>query len=159
MSCAFEEDLTAYLDGELPQARSAEVKAHLAGCPDCRATEALLRSTVEQLHALPAFEPSRAMRRELLAKVDAIPPPWLERLKAFFRPWVLLPTGGVVAAAVVLAVIGLEHRHRRPMELSAPAQLELAMNYDVVENYEVLGVDSPEDLDVVEHLQDLEKTP
>lgn len=157
MSCAFEDDLTAYVDQELPPSRTAELKAHLGGCPGCRATEALLRRSVEQLSSLPAFEPSPALRPALFARVDALPPRPLERLKAFFRPWLLLPTGGLLAAAALVAVLSV--RHARPAELSTPAQLELAMNYDVVDNYEVLGIDSPEDLDVVEHLQDLEKTP
>jgi anti-sigma factor RsiW len=157
MSCSFEQDLTAYLDQELPAMEAARVAAHLPGCPDCRATEALLRQSLEALAALPAFEPSLALRRSLLSRVDALPPSLGTRLRALLRPWVLLPTGGLVAAGLVVTVLLL--RQPRPPELSPPAQLELAMNFDVVDNYEVLGIDSPEDLAVVEHLQELEKTP
>ncbi|MFP2934653.1 anti-sigma factor family protein, partial [Pyxidicoccus sp. 3LG] len=46
MSCHYEEDLTAYVDGELPPARRAEVEAHLGTCAGCGATHALLRSAV-----------------------------------------------------------------------------------------------------------------
>ena len=52
MSCPFEEDLTAYVDGELPPARRAEVEAHLGGCAGCQGTEALLRSTVARMAEL-----------------------------------------------------------------------------------------------------------
>lgn len=157
MSCAFEDDLTAYVDQALPALPAARLAAHLPGCADCRATEALLRSTVARLSALPAFEPSPALRRALLSQVDALPPTVSSRLKALFRPRVWVPAGGLVAAALVGAVLFLHHPPAP--ELSTPAQLELAMNFDVVDNYEVLGIDSPEDLDVVEHLQELEKTP
>ena len=33
----YETMLSAYLDGELPEAEEAELKAHLANCPDCAA--------------------------------------------------------------------------------------------------------------------------
>ena len=33
----FQEDLSALLDGMLPEDREREVLAHLAGCPDCAA--------------------------------------------------------------------------------------------------------------------------
>ena len=159
MSCAIEEELTAYVDGELSEVEAKKVASHLPGCAECQKTEALLRRTVEQLSALGEFEPSSALRRNVLAAVDAIPPsPWA-RLTAFFRPAYLAPLGGLCAAALV-ALIALHHGHKRPTpELANPADLELAMNYDVLDNYEVLGVDSPEDLEVVENLQELEKTP
>ena len=58
MSCGYEEDLTAYLDGELPPSRQEEVGRHLSGCGACREVEARLRRSVERLATLPAFEPS-----------------------------------------------------------------------------------------------------
>src|SRR5262249_60100922 len=82
---------------------------HLASCADCRATEALLRRTVTELAALPAFEPSVGLRRRVLAEVDALPRPWPERLRAWFRPALLAPTGVAMAAAVVVAVVAGQH--------------------------------------------------
>jgi anti-sigma factor RsiW len=49
MSCPFEEDLTAYVDAELPPARRVEVETHLRGCAECQGTEALLRRTLARL--------------------------------------------------------------------------------------------------------------
>ncbi|MFP2908626.1 anti-sigma factor family protein, partial [Pyxidicoccus sp. 3LFB2] len=49
MSCGFEEDLTAYVDGELPPARRVEVEAHLGACAGCRAMHALLGTAVARL--------------------------------------------------------------------------------------------------------------
>lgn len=157
MSCSFEQDLTASLDQELPALEAARLAAHLPTCPDCRATEALLRTGLQAVATLPAFEPSSALRRALLAQVDALPTSLGARLRALLRPWVLVPVGGGLAAGLVVTLLVLQRPHAP--ELSPPAQLELAMNFDVVDDYEVLGIDSPEDLDVVEHLQELEKTP
>jgi anti-sigma factor RsiW len=158
MSCAFEEDLTAYLDGELAPEQAMKVEQHLPGCAGCQATHALLQGTLAKLSGLPAFEPSRDLRRNVLNAVDALPRPLGERLREILRPSYLVPAGGLIAAAIV-ATVAFEHRHPQPAPLSPNAELELAMNYDVIDNYEVLGVDSPDDLDVVEHLSELEKTP
>ena len=35
MSCGFEEDLTAYVDRELPPLRLRQVEEHLPSCPGC----------------------------------------------------------------------------------------------------------------------------
>ena len=37
----------AYLDGELPPASRAEIEAHLAGCPHCRAYLAQIEETIK----------------------------------------------------------------------------------------------------------------
>ena len=92
MSCGFEEDLTAYVDGELPPARREEVTAHLDTCAGCRSTHALLRHTVARLAELPAYEPSSATRRAVMAKLDALPVPWWKRLRKWLRPVVLVPS-------------------------------------------------------------------
>ncbi len=154
MSCAFEEELTAYIDGELPPPRRAEVEAHLGTCADCRSTEALLRRTLAQLEALPEFKPSPDTRRAVLAKVDALPLPLRERLKALLRPSVLVPSLGM-AAAVGLAVIYSGHESRS-LDVTDAGTLELAANLELVEDYDVVGLDSAEDMEVIEHLHELE---
>lgn len=157
MSCGFEEDLTAYVDGELPVSRRAQVEAHLGSCAGCRATEALLRTAVAKLATLPDFapEPSPAARRAVLAKLDALPPPWWERLKALWRPAVLVPSVGL-AAALAVALVMVRPGAEGPPELTDPAVMELAANLELVEDYELLGLDGPEDLEVVANLHELE---
>ncbi|MFL5344871.1 MAG: anti-sigma factor family protein [Hyalangium sp.] len=154
MSCAFEEELTAYIDGELPAPRRTEVEAHLGTCAECRSTEALLRRTLSQLALLPEFKPSPDTRRAVLAKVDALPPPLRERLKALLRPSVLMPSLGMVAA-VGLAVIYSGHESRG-LDVTDAGTLELAANLELVEDYDVVGLDSAEDMEVIEHLHELE---
>jgi hypothetical protein len=155
MSCKFETELTAYLDGELDPAATAAVHAHLAGCADCRATEGLLRSTLETLRTLPAFEPSVSLRRNVLTRLDRLPAGLGARLRALLRPTVLLPS----AVALVAAVLVLQTRPPGSPELLDGAGLAVAMNFEVANDYEVLGLESPEDVEVVAHLQELEARP
>ncbi|XXF79433.1 zf-HC2 domain-containing protein [Myxococcaceae bacterium GXIMD 01537] len=154
MSCTFEDDLTAYVDGELPAARRAQVEAHLATCADCHATEALLRGTLEQLARLPEFVPSASMRREVLARVDALPPTLGERLRGLLRPAVLVPGAAVAGAALLALQVG---GGTEPLpDVTEPGVLELAANMELAEDYDVAGLDSVDDLEVVAHLHELE---
>jgi anti-sigma factor RsiW len=154
MSCAFEEDLTAYIDGELPATRRVEVEAHLGTCAECKSTEALLRRTVARLAELPEFTPSADTRRAVLAKVDALPPSLRERLLALLRPSVLVPSLGL-AAAVGLVVV-YTGRDSQGLDVTDPGVLELAANMELVEDYDVVGLDSFEDMEVVANLHELE---
>jgi anti-sigma factor RsiW len=61
MSCAFEEDLTAYVDQELAPLKVRQLEGHLPTCESCQGTLALLRRTVSALEAMPAFSPSPAL--------------------------------------------------------------------------------------------------
>jgi anti-sigma factor RsiW len=155
MSCAFEEDLTAYLDGELAPARRAEVEAHLGTCEECQRTEALLRRTLTSLAELPEFKPSAETRRAVLAKVDALPLPLRERLKALLRPTVLVPSMGL-AAALGLAVIIANGRESQQLDVTDAGTLELAANLELVEDYDIVGLEGSEDMEVIEHLHELE---
>lgn len=154
MSCPFEEDMTAYVDAELPPARRAEVEAHLRGCAECQGLERLLRTTVTLMAELPEPAVSTATRRQVLAKLDALPPTPRERLRALLRPWVLVPALGLAAAAGGVLFTTLP---REPaLELADEGTLELAMNLDVVEDYDVVGLENADDLEVVAHLDELE---
>ena len=155
MSCTVEDDLTAYLDGELSVVEAARVRTHLASCPDCRATEMLLRRTLSELDTLPAFEPSVGLRRRVLSEVEALPHPWRGRLRTWFRPALLAPVAGVaLAAAVALVATGRFDSRSNPV--ARGTELAVAENYDLLNDYEVVGL-SPEDLEVVEQLDQLKK--
>jgi anti-sigma factor RsiW len=153
MSCAFEEELTAYIDGELPAARRTEVEAHLGTCAECKSTEALLRRTVASMATLPEFVPSADTRRAVLAKVDALPPPLKERLLALLRPSVLVPSMGLAAA---LALVVYASRDSQGVDVTDEGALELAANMELMEDYDVVGLDSSEDMEVVANLHELE---
>lgn len=154
MSCTVEDELTAFVDGELSAVETARVRGHLASCSDCRSTEALLRRTVSELSALPGFEPSVGLRRRVLAEVDGLPRPWPERMRAWFRPGVLAPAGMALAAAAVVAV--LVGQRAMTERVDPRTELAVAEHLELLSDYELLGVTS-EDLDVVEHLDQLQK--
>ena len=163
MSCEYEEDLTAYVDEELQPLQARRLEDHLPGCGSCTETLALLKRTVAAVEAMPAFSPSAQLRRDVLDRISAEPAPFWERLRAFLRPPVLVPA---LSAAALLAIGVVAMRGGRndprpdaPVLVADISELELAQNLELVEDLDVVGLESPEDLDVVEHLQELEGQP
>lgn len=159
MSCAFETELTAYIDGELKELDARRVAEHLPHCAECLATESLLRRAVSRLAELPELEPSPALRRQVLTRVGALPKGPLDWLGRKLKVRVLVPFAGLAVACGLLLVLRHGGAPKALPPLTASARLELARNFDLVDNYAVIGLDGPEDLAVVEHLQELEKTP
>jgi hypothetical protein len=67
---AFEEDLSALLDGELEPAREAEVRAHTAGCARCAERLARLARVDEALRSLPDTETPSDLAERLRVRLD-----------------------------------------------------------------------------------------
>ncbi len=88
-------DLSAYVDGELPVARRAELDSHITACAACQRRLAELRRVAAGLHALPQQSPPPGFLREVQAKL-AQPLPR--------RNWWPVPLGAVAAVAALLAV-------------------------------------------------------
>ncbi len=152
MSCAVELELTAYLDGELTTDRRQELESHLRECHSCHATAQLLERTVGKLASLPGFEASPTLRAAVLSQIAEQPLSLVDRLRQFWRPGLLVPSAGL-AAAVLLAVLSAGKSPRDPHERELGASLEM------IEDYEVLGLTSIEDLEIVQHLHELEGHP
>jgi anti-sigma factor RsiW len=152
MSCAVEMDLTAYLDGELPTARRHELESHLRECRSCQATTQLLKRTVGKLASLPGFEPSPSLRAAVLNQIAQQPSSMPEKLRHFLRPRLLVPSMGLAAAAL-LAVLSTGKGSLDARERDLGASLEM------IEDYEVIGLSSIEDLEIVQHLHELEGHP
>lgn len=149
------EELTAYIDGELSPERAREVEAALAKDPALRALEQRLRRSIGAVEALPApaLAPSPALRRAVLAAIDQ--PRWWQRWFTLPR---LLPVGLALAATLAAVLVW----PRAGLEEGAPADEEkllLAQNLEVVEDLDLVDLDSAEDLDVVASLHELEVTP
>jgi anti-sigma factor RsiW len=148
-----EDELTALLDGALDPVRRAEVEAHLAGCPDCRAGRDLLSRALSTLAALPPPTPPRpGFEQRFYARLAREAPrrrALLEWLGARPLRW-LVPATGLAAALAVGIWVRQDRLH---------ADLEMARHLDLLENYvEVASLDlveTPEDLDVVAHLDEL----
>jgi anti-sigma factor RsiW len=150
-----EENLTAYLDGELPEAERKALEAALEADPALRATLAQLEGAVAAVKALPDPAASAALRRAVLAQVDG-PQTLSERLKAFFTLPRLVPIGGLAAAAVLAVVVSQRGADKPPAD---PEQLFVAQNMEMLEDLDLLGLEHPDDLEVVMRLDELEATP
>lgn len=62
-----EELLSAYLEGDLDADQIAEVKAHMALCPDCASLFDAIGGAREALAALPGIDPPSGLLRKLYA--------------------------------------------------------------------------------------------
>lgn len=146
-------DLTAYIDGELPEARAAEVAAALAADPQLQALETKLRATVVALKGLPDPDPSLALRRNVLALVDE--PTWKERLAKWLTPPRLVPVGLAVAATLAAVVLWPGQPVVVDPGLDEDSLL-VAQNLELAEDLDLVGLESPDDLAVVAQLDELE---
>jgi anti-sigma factor RsiW len=156
MNCTISGELTAYLDGELPIFQLRQIEGHLAHCRECRSTEQLLRRTVAHLAELPAFELPTASRRAVLSRIDEQASGSIRsRLKALWRPQLVFPSLGLAVAAVIALVTS----RQTGLELRDVPLFEVGANLELAENYEVLGLSNPDDLEVVQHLHELEGPP
>jgi anti-sigma factor RsiW len=149
------DDLTALLDGALPAGRQSEVEAHLACCPGCRAERDRIARALSTLAALPPPPaPAPGFEQRFFARLAREAPrrrSLLERLSVRPLRW-LVPATGLAAALAV----GLWFRRADDR-----MDLEMARHLDLLENYvEVASiglVETPEDLDVVSHLDELKE--
>lgn len=84
---------------ELTPNDERRLRAHLEGCPECRATAAAYEQQLRLLRSLPVLPTPPSLRSSVLNRVHATPPPaapWYRR-----RPSLMPP----LAAAAVLALI------------------------------------------------------
>lgn len=114
------ENLSAFLDGQLPPQERARVERHLQECTDCRAELASLRQTVELLHQVPAV---RLPRSFLLPVGEAVRP---RRARAPRLSYVYLQAATATAAVLLVLVVSgdvllrYEARHSAMTALRAP---------------------------------------
>lgn len=153
MSDELSDELTAYIDGELPPERAKEVEAALARDPKLKALEARLRATVQAVEALPSPQPSAALRRAVLSKLDE--PTWRQKVLQWLTPPRLVPVGLAVAAAVTAVVLWPGQQSVTEPALDEDALL-VAQNLELAEDLDVVGLDSADDVSVVAQLDELE---
>lgn len=147
------DELTALLDGALPEPRRAEVARHLAGCAPCRAERDRLRAALDVLARLPvAPEPSPTFEARLSARLARERRPGLLARLGALR-WRLFGPAAALGACAMVAV-GVV-RHQRAQERELAAHLDLLLDYEVVAS--VGDVESADDADLVAHLDELAK--
>jgi len=97
----FRRDLSAYLDGVLPQRARRRLEAHLDSCQACRQELTEFRSTVEALGSLPMAEVPRSFALAAAPIAEVRPRPTARRLEFGLR----LATA-TAAFALTLVLIG-----------------------------------------------------
>jgi anti-sigma factor RsiW len=149
-------ELTAFIDGELTAQQESVVKAALDADPALRALEQRLRRTIEVVEALPQAERAHpALRRNVLAAIEQ--PTWRKRLVGWLTPGRLAPVGLALAAGVAaVVVVGRPRGGGGPADEVGEDELLMAQHLEVVEDLDLLEVDSPDDLDVIGALHELE---
>src|SRR5512140_1168217 len=111
-SCrAVQEDLTAWIDGELSPRWTERVRQHVAGCARCAAEADGLRASIAlQRQVLPQVisgeVDTAALRARLRRAVAAVPVPPQRAWGWIFRPVVLAPACAVLAALMLFMFVG-----------------------------------------------------
>jgi anti-sigma factor RsiW len=153
-----DEDLTAYIDGELSELDAKRFEERLKNEPELAALEKALRATMKQVSTLPMPAASQQLRRNVLNRIDE-PLGAGEKLRAWFQGWRLVPALGMAAAAAVAVVLVVWPHGPRHGEVLMAENLEVAQNIDLLEDMDVVGLDNPDDLEVVARLDELEVKP
>jgi anti-sigma factor RsiW len=149
----WQRELTAYIDQELSEAERQEVEAQLAVDPKLKALEARLRQTVALMAKVPAPATSSQLKASVLGKLE------LDAAPVGFWSWQrAVPLFAVAAAALLVFVVrtGLSGSAEPVAAIVEEDQVLLAQNMELVEDLDLVGLSSPEDLEVIEQLKDLE---
>jgi len=147
-------DLTALIDGALPSARASRVRAHLGTCPACRQEEERLRGALAALAALPPppeLPPFFATRLEARLREERARPRTPRALRWLLdipRPRLVAVAGALAAVAIAVAVPAHSYLETRAMV----RDLDLLQDYETAS---ALDVDTPEDAQLVAHLDQL----
>lgn len=134
MDCEkIQQELVAYLDGELGKSAADEVRKHLERCPACKLETERLSAAGRFFDKLGGIEPAgnftaRVMRRALSAPAR----PATSRLRILRR---LAP---VAAAAAILIVLTLWLVAPTSGPELTPVEEEIVQNLEVLENLELL---------------------
>ena len=148
------DDLTAYLDGALGARERAQVEAHLEACDSCRASRDRLTGALSVLARVPhAAAPSDAFERGFYARLEAQRRGRPERPR--LRDWLTWRWAApALTTAAVAAMLVVTTSRQRAHERALAEHLDLLENYEVVAS--VGAVETPEDAEVVAHLDQLE---
>lgn len=151
MSCGkFQQQITAYLDGELPHHKACCLEAHLEECPECMKAYEEERRLWGLLTDWSGAEPSAEFVEKFWQRAARVQtaPGWWTRMVDFFRPEGLwAPSMALVVTFCLCIWIYTQH-----LPESQPSQLAIpSLSPDAVE-----AVIDPIDREVVTHLAFLE---
>lgn len=130
-----QEQLSAYLDGELGEGERRRLEEHLAGCPACRARLRTLEETVRLLRALPTVPPPRSFKLTPTMIAPAPRPRWAP----------LFPLATAVSALLLLVVLAAEFSGTlarpavAPAPAAAPAEVQIQREVQLEADREAAG--------------------
>ncbi len=119
MNCRdIEQELSAYIDGEVTGAVRAEIEAHIAACPNCRKRLAELKKLVEGTAQIPKPQTAQQFLSEIRRKIAADATPvrktWADVL---FRPaWLKVPIEALALIVILVTATLLIRPANRPVE-------------------------------------------
>ncbi len=157
ISCqSVQEDLTAWIDGELPVDRAAVVRQHVAECTTCSAEVESLRAAIKWhrqalVHAiaLEDFDPTplswrldRALRRDEERRWH-----WV------WRPAVFAGAAMAVAASILMVIAGGPGAVLIPLGLESPP-VAVSQEPELFKNYLLI-----QRLDLLEHFDNVQAVP
>jgi anti-sigma factor RsiW len=150
----WQNELTAYIDGELSETERREVDVQLARDPKLRALETKLRATVTLMRRLEAPMPSAALKAGVMSQLD-------DSAVHAKTSWLSLPklVPLVAFAAAALMVVVLRGKQEGLPAIVVDDQVLLAQNIELVEDLDLLGLGSVDDVDIIEQLKELEVQP
>lgn len=139
-----DEELGAYVDGELTRDEAAAARAHVAECAACRDTVAMLERVNEAVRDA-AIEPSPGFEDRTLAKLRALSMPrrsWLGVLGFEGRRFV-----PAMAAASLVGVVAIGYQTWMTPAPTPFDEVDVAEQADFLEDLELI-----EDLEVLESM-------
>jgi anti-sigma factor RsiW len=143
----FAAELSAWIDGELPAARAAEVAEHVAACESCSARAAALHGADAALRALPLRDLAPGALDAILRRArGATGGSRLPRVRR--GRWLALAAAtSAAAASLVIYLVTRPDRLDAELDAAAPEDLAVAIDLDTVEDLDVIA-----NLDVLEAL-------
>jgi hypothetical protein len=82
MKCIPALDLYLFLEGELSEQRSAEIKSHVSSCPRCRNALEARRTLLQAVDHIPLIRTPDGFSKQVLSKVNPLKPSLTEWLQA-----------------------------------------------------------------------------
>jgi len=139
---SFEEDLSAFVDGELDAARDAALRAHAAACAACsarveqlRAVDTALRDAALASRELDAAR-VEALRERVASRLDADREPTdplrARRAPRRSRRWVAPFAAGSLAGAAAATLVWLVQPSPPPPQIAAPERVAAAPAADAM---------------------------
>ena len=138
MNCEqIQDDLSAYLDGELSPTRKAEIEAHVTGCAACQKRVVELEKLAAGVSAMSGMRPAPQFLSDVRRKLRTEPARRTSWADVLFRPyWLKIPVEALALIVVAGTVLVLVHPHRaeRPSETVAFKSARVVNAYESSES-------------------------